>query len=52
MPEHTWHTFALRGMRALLDGEMEEAERLAERGEAGRQPRRAADRRSSTTASR
>jgi eukaryotic-like serine/threonine-protein kinase len=30
MPEHTWHTFALRGMRALLDGDMEEAERLAQ----------------------
>jgi eukaryotic-like serine/threonine-protein kinase len=29
MPEHTWHTFALRGMRALLDGDIEEAERLA-----------------------
>jgi eukaryotic-like serine/threonine-protein kinase len=29
MPEHTWHTFALRGMRALLDGDMDEAERLA-----------------------
>jgi class 3 adenylate cyclase len=30
MPEHTWHTFALRGMRALLDGDVEEAERLAQ----------------------
>ena len=30
MPEHTWHTYALRGMRVLLDGKMEEAERLAE----------------------
>ncbi len=30
MPEHTWHTFALRGMRALLNGDMEEAERLAQ----------------------
>ncbi|HEY7120963.1 MAG TPA: AAA family ATPase, partial [Solirubrobacterales bacterium] len=29
MPEHTWHTFALRGMRALLDGDMDQAERLA-----------------------
>ena len=31
MPEHTWHTYALRGMRVLLDGQMDEAERLAER---------------------
>jgi class 3 adenylate cyclase len=38
MPEHTWHTFALRGMRALLDGDMEEAERLAQ------EARRAGDR--------
>ena len=38
MPEHTWHTYALRGMRVLLDGKIEEAERLA--GEA----RRAGDR--------
>jgi class 3 adenylate cyclase len=38
MPEHTWHTFALRGMRALLDGDMEEAERLAD------EARRAGDR--------
>ncbi|HEY1238383.1 MAG TPA: AAA family ATPase, partial [Solirubrobacterales bacterium] len=38
MPEHTWHTFALRGMRALLNGDMEEAERLAE------QARRAGER--------
>jgi eukaryotic-like serine/threonine-protein kinase len=30
MPAHTWHTFALRGMRALLDGDIEEAERLAQ----------------------
>jgi class 3 adenylate cyclase len=30
MQEHTWHTFALRGMRALLDGDMDEAERLAQ----------------------
>ncbi len=30
MPEHTWHTYALRGMRVLLDGKIEEAERLAE----------------------
>ncbi len=32
MPEHTWYTAALRGMRALLDGDIEEAERLAEEG--------------------
>jgi class 3 adenylate cyclase len=30
MPEHSWHTFALRGMRVLLDGDMQEAERLAQ----------------------
>src|SRR3954469_5575508 len=30
MPEHTWHTHALRGMRVLLDGKIEESERLAE----------------------
>ena len=29
MPEHTWLTIALRGMRILLDGDMEGAERLA-----------------------
>src|SRR3954447_2093539 len=38
MPEHTWHTYALRGMRILLDGKIEEAERLAE------QARRAGER--------
>jgi len=38
MPEHTWHTFALRGMRALLDGDIDEAERLAQ------EARRAGDR--------
>ena len=38
MPEHTWHTYALRGMRVLLDGKVDEAERLAE------QARRAGDR--------
>ena len=38
MPEHTWHTFAWRGMRMLMDGDLAEAERLA--GEA----RRAGDR--------
>src|SRR5262249_61664157 len=30
MPEHIWQTYALRGMRVLLDGKVEEAERLAE----------------------
>src|SRR3954451_8984911 len=29
MPKHTWHTYALRGMRVLIDGKLEEAERLA-----------------------
>jgi class 3 adenylate cyclase/tetratricopeptide (TPR) repeat protein len=29
MPEHSWLTIALRGMRALLDGDLEGAERLA-----------------------
>jgi class 3 adenylate cyclase/tetratricopeptide (TPR) repeat protein len=29
MPEHSWLTIALRGMRSLLDGDIEEAERLA-----------------------
>jgi eukaryotic-like serine/threonine-protein kinase len=29
MPEHSWLTIALRGMRALLDGYIEGAERLA-----------------------
>ena len=42
MPHHTWHTHALRGMRALLDGRIDEAERLAERarreGERAEQP--------------
>ena len=32
MPEHTWYTAALRGMRSLLDGDIEEAERLAQEG--------------------
>ena len=32
MPEHSWHTFVLRGMRAMLDGDVEEAERLALEG--------------------
>ena len=30
MPQHIWHTHALRCMRVLLDGKIEEAERLAE----------------------
>ena len=42
MPEHIWHTHALRGMRALLDGDLEAAERLAEEarraGERAEQP--------------
>jgi class 3 adenylate cyclase len=42
MPEHTWHTHALRGMRVLLDGRTDEAERLAEEarraGERAEQP--------------
>ncbi|HEU4980402.1 MAG TPA: AAA family ATPase, partial [Solirubrobacterales bacterium] len=42
MPEHTWHTYALRGMRVLLDGDIGEAERLAEEarcaGERAEQP--------------
>jgi class 3 adenylate cyclase len=38
MPEHLWHTHALRGMRALLDGDIDEAERLAQ------EARRAGDR--------
>jgi class 3 adenylate cyclase/tetratricopeptide (TPR) repeat protein len=39
MPEHSWLTIALRGMRALLDGDIEGAERLA--GEARRAGQRA-----------
>ncbi|MDP9188218.1 MAG: protein kinase [Actinomycetota bacterium] len=42
MPQHIWHTDALRGMRAILDGEIGEAERLAEQtrraGERAEQP--------------
>ena len=42
MPQHIWHTSALRSMRALIDGDLEEAERLAEeareRGERAEQP--------------
>jgi class 3 adenylate cyclase len=42
MPEHSWHTIAMRGMRATLDGNLEEADRLAEEsrraGERAEQP--------------
>ena len=38
MPEHTWHTYALRAMRVLLDGDVEAAESLA------RESRRAGER--------
>jgi class 3 adenylate cyclase len=38
MPEHTWHTYALRSMRVLLDGDIEESEKLAQ------EARRAGDR--------
>jgi class 3 adenylate cyclase len=42
MPQHMWHTHALRSMRALLDGDLAEAERLAEEsrraGERAEQP--------------
>ncbi len=38
MPEHSWHVFALRAMRALIEGDLESAERLAA------QARRAGDR--------
>ena len=31
MPQHIWHTYALRAMRALLDGKLELAEELTER---------------------
>ncbi|MGH2984880.1 MAG: adenylate/guanylate cyclase domain-containing protein, partial [Solirubrobacterales bacterium] len=39
MPQHIWHTFALRAMRAMIDGELGEAEELA--GEARRRGERA-----------
>ena len=39
MPQHTWQTFALRAMRAIIDGELDEAEELA--GEARRRGERA-----------
>ena len=39
MPEHSWLTIALRGMRVLLDGDIDGAERLA--GEARRAGQRA-----------
>jgi class 3 adenylate cyclase len=42
MPQHIWHTYSLRAMRAMLDGELERAEELAEearrRGERAEQP--------------
>jgi class 3 adenylate cyclase len=42
MPAHRWHTHALRSMRAVLDGDLAEAERLAEAarrdGERAEQP--------------
>jgi class 3 adenylate cyclase len=42
MPQHIWHIYALRSMRALIDGDLEEAERLAEesrvKGERAEQP--------------
>jgi class 3 adenylate cyclase len=42
MPEHSWHAIAHRAMRALLDGDMDEAERLADEsrraGERAEQP--------------
>jgi eukaryotic-like serine/threonine-protein kinase len=42
MPEHSWQTIALRAMRALLDGDIERAEELAEKsrraGERAEQP--------------
>ena len=52
MPEHTWHTFALRGMRVLLDGRDRRGRAAGRAGAAGRRPGRAGDLRSSTTASR
>jgi class 3 adenylate cyclase len=39
MPQHIWHTFALRAMRAMIDGELTDAEELA--GEARRRGERA-----------
>jgi class 3 adenylate cyclase len=42
MPQHIWHTYSLRAMRAMLDGELDRAEELAEearrRGERAEQP--------------
>src|SRR5215207_1582841 len=42
MPEHSWHAIAHRAMRALLDGDLDEAERLADEsrraGERAEQP--------------
>ena len=44
LPQHLWHTSALRGMRAMIDGDLEEAERLAEEARRRRRARRAAAR--------
>ncbi len=42
MPQHIWHTYALRGTRALIEGDIAKAEELAEearrRGERAEQP--------------
>jgi eukaryotic-like serine/threonine-protein kinase len=42
MPQHIWHIYALRSTRAMIDGDLEEAERLAEesraKGERAEQP--------------
>src|SRR5918995_2634319 len=42
MPEHSWHAIAHRAMRALLDGDIDEADRLADEwrraGERAEQP--------------
>jgi class 3 adenylate cyclase len=42
MPQHIWHISALRGTRTMIDGDLEEAERLAEEsrrlGERAEQP--------------
>ncbi len=42
MPQHIWHIYALRSTRAMVDGDLEESERLAEeargKGERAEQP--------------
>ncbi|HKH22129.1 MAG TPA: protein kinase [Solirubrobacterales bacterium] len=42
MPEHAWHTYALRSMRVLLDGDIGQSEKLAQEarraGERAEQP--------------